>query len=197
MPRIVDHDERRAELATAVWRVIRERGIEHVSIREVAATAGWTRGKVEHYVRDKDHLLLFAFQLFEKRSNERMERRLRDLHGADALRAALLEDMPLDEERRTESLIWLSFIGHAVTRPELTAEYRRSYESWHVMWSSVIREMIENGQIAAQFDPELEARALIAFSDSVNIQAIMDPEDYTAERLCTLVDDFLGRLGCR
>ncbi|MBN2566268.1 MAG: TetR/AcrR family transcriptional regulator [Candidatus Eisenbacteria bacterium] len=194
MPRIVDHEERRAELAAAVWRVIRERGIEHVSLREVAAAAGWSRGKVEHYVRDKDHLLLFAFQLFEQRSNERMERHLRDLSGVEALREALLEDMPLDEERRNESLVWLSFIGHALTRPELTAEYRRSYERWHAMWAAVIRDMVLAGEASPAIDPEFEARTLVAFSDSVNIQAIMDPEFYTSERLLSMIDDFLARL---
>ena len=39
MPRTIDHDARRAELAEAVWRVILHRGIGAVSVRTVAAEA--------------------------------------------------------------------------------------------------------------------------------------------------------------
>ena len=40
MPKIVDHEARRAELAEAVWRLASRDGLEAVTLRGVAAEAG-------------------------------------------------------------------------------------------------------------------------------------------------------------
>ena len=63
MPRKVDWDERRAAVAEAVWRTIQRHGIAHTSIRNIAEESGWTRGVLQLYFRDKDELMLFAFEL--------------------------------------------------------------------------------------------------------------------------------------
>ena len=44
MPKVVDHEERRRELAHAVWRVIRRQGVDRASVRTVALEAGWSPG---------------------------------------------------------------------------------------------------------------------------------------------------------
>ena len=61
MPKVVDHEERRAELAAAVWRLASSDGLEAVTVRRVAEEAGWSTGAVVHYFADKEELLLFAF----------------------------------------------------------------------------------------------------------------------------------------
>ncbi|MGB3635817.1 MAG: TetR family transcriptional regulator, partial [Rubrobacteraceae bacterium] len=67
MPKIVDHEERRRELAEAVWRVILRDGVEGVSVRNVAAEAGWSTGALRHYVGTKEDLLASATQLLDER----------------------------------------------------------------------------------------------------------------------------------
>ena len=58
----VDWEERRAELAEAVWRTIAHRGLENTSIRNIAEESGWTRGVLQRYFRDKDELMLFRLR---------------------------------------------------------------------------------------------------------------------------------------
>ena len=59
MPKIVDHEVRRRELAEAVWRVIVRDGVGDVSIRSVAAEAGWSSGALRHYFSTRAELLAF------------------------------------------------------------------------------------------------------------------------------------------
>ncbi len=54
MPKIVDHDARREEIAQALWRVVRRDGIRAASVRTVAAEAGWSAGAVRYYFPDQD-----------------------------------------------------------------------------------------------------------------------------------------------
>ena len=66
MPRQVDHDERRQELSTAVWRVVSERGLDGLTLRSVAAAAGCTTGLVAHYFADKNALLTHARDVMDR-----------------------------------------------------------------------------------------------------------------------------------
>lgn len=65
-----------AELAEAVWRVIRRDGLEHASVRNVAREAGLSMGSLRHYFSTQSELLIFALRLVI----ERIDRRLATLH---------------------------------------------------------------------------------------------------------------------
>ena len=62
MPKVVDIDERRAELAAAAAQLIARAGVGAATMRDVAAEAGWTTGALTHYFADKRELLLFTFR---------------------------------------------------------------------------------------------------------------------------------------
>ena len=123
MPKLVDHEQRRRELATAVWGVIRRDGLEAASVRKVAETAGWSAGALRHYFSTQSELLNFAMQMVV----ERIEARVGALEPpADARRAVeqrLHELLPLDEERRAENEVWLAFSGRALVDPQLRARH--------------------------------------------------------------------------
>ncbi len=63
MPKIVDHEARRRELAEALWRITRRDGWEAITLRGVAAEAGVSMGLVQHYFRSKDDMLRFALEI--------------------------------------------------------------------------------------------------------------------------------------
>ncbi len=72
MPRVVNHDERREEIAEAAWRVIERHGPDGANLRKIASEAGHTTGVITHYFRNKRQLMVFAFGLLVKRSTSRM-----------------------------------------------------------------------------------------------------------------------------
>lgn len=112
MPKIVDHEQRRRELADALWRIVASQGPAGVSIRSVAAEAGWSPGALRHYFPTREELLLFAMDLSEARAVERIthlhERLPPGLSLLETVAAYAEQLVPLDDERRAEYRAWES-----------------------------------------------------------------------------------------
>jgi AcrR family transcriptional regulator len=67
MPKVVDHEERRAGFVTASWDVIAEEGLGAATLRRVASAAGVTTGALTHYFFDREALPFDAARLREWR----------------------------------------------------------------------------------------------------------------------------------
>ena len=113
MPKIVDHEARREEIARALWRVVRRDGIRAASVRTVAAEAGWSAGAVRHYFPDQDGLISFAMDLVSRRVRDRISALQHEGTITEIVLRYLEEVIPLDEERQAEFDIWLSFTAQA------------------------------------------------------------------------------------
>ena len=113
MPKIVDHETRREEIAEALWRVVRRDGIRAASVRTIAAEAGWSPGAVRYYFPDQDGLLSFAMDLVTRRVTQRIE--ALDAKGSPTtvVLRYLEEALPLDAERRAEFDVWIAFMAQA------------------------------------------------------------------------------------
>lgn len=110
MPKIVDHEQRRRELAEALWRVIAESGPGAVSIRSVATEAGLSPGALRHYFQTREELLVFAMELAEERVIGRVlnHQENQDPQAPVVERAAGFAEqlLPLDPIRRAEYRAW-------------------------------------------------------------------------------------------
>jgi AcrR family transcriptional regulator len=191
MPKIVDHEQRREELAGAVWRLASRDGLEAVTIRAVAAEAGWSTGALHHYFSDKEELLLFAFQTVADRVSGRVAAaRETATEPLDLARELLAIGLPLDAERRAETRLWFAFLGLALTRPPLARAQRLAYRAWRAMVADALREAQERGDVDAGIDVEREAAGLVALVDGLAIQATFEPRALDAG----LVDERLGAL---
>jgi len=102
MPKLIDHDRRREEIAEATWRVIHAQGISGVSIRTVAAEAGISTGSLRHVFPSKADLLVHATELVGRRAQGRIEGHLHEPDPRALVLAVIKELLPLDAERRAE-----------------------------------------------------------------------------------------------
>jgi AcrR family transcriptional regulator len=187
MPRVVDHEARRAEVVAALWRVVSRDGLEAVTVRSVAAETGMSTSVVSHYFAGKDDLLRLAFRLVLDRGLARA--------GAappgERARSLLAGALPLDAERRAEARIWFAFVGLAVSRPDLEAEQRRVYRA---LRTALARSLGDDG-LDERFDAEAEAAALIALLDGLTVQAAFEPWRLSGRRQLALLDERLAALG--
>lgn len=119
MPRTIDRDARKAQLAEAVWRVIVDRGIGAVSVRTVAAEAGVAVGSLRHVFPTRTELLEFSAELMV----ERVTARISALPAGDDPRQAamdvLRELLPLTPDSRAELEVNIALIAEAPALPEL------------------------------------------------------------------------------
>jgi len=187
MPKIVQHDQRRAAIAAAAWRTIARDGLDASSVRAIARDAGCSTGVLAHYFPDKDALLLHALRLATARTGARMATRARAARGVAALRAVVREALPLDADSRLEWRIWLAFWGRAFADRALAAEQRRRY----LTWRRVIRT-----RLAAAFPDRAsvddDADALVALIDGIGLQATLEPSRLAPARQMRMIDAHLG-----
>ena len=188
MPKVVDHDERRERIAEAAWRVIEREGPDGANLRRIAREAGYTTGVVTHYFRDKRDLMAFAFGLVVERSTSRMAGAAAEA-GAEGALAQLL---PLDEERRRETTVWLALMGASLSDPDLAAELRRRYRRAREATLPMFREALVEAQAG---DPDDVADELLAAVDGITVDALTDPERFPPGRQMALLRRALARLG--
>ncbi|MGP4021626.1 TetR/AcrR family transcriptional regulator [Saccharopolyspora sp. 5N708] len=130
MPKRVDHDERRQQIAEAVWRIAVERGLAAASLREVAAEAGISMRLVQYYFDTKQRMLRFALELAGQRFGDQIEQRIRatgpSREPREVARGHLLGLLPLDAESRT-----LAVISHAFFNAAMVDERIASVVRWY------------------------------------------------------------------
>jgi len=196
VPRVVDHEARRRQIAEAVWAVIALRGLEAVSLREVASQAGVSMGMVQHYFRSKDAMLLFACEHIVERADEMAAAMTA---GSDdpasprtIIRNVLTLGVPLREEERLATGVWFAFVTRAVIDEELAALIRRSWSGTHDLMVGQLHRAQERGEVAVDVDVERAAIALVALIDGLVSHVMVG--HYTTDEAMAAVDLHLDHL---
>jgi AcrR family transcriptional regulator len=193
MPKIVDHDERRREILEATWRVIASQGIAAATIREIASEAGYSAGVLAHYFANKDDILISAHKLAFQRVFERAEG-YDDITGIEAMRHALTEALPLDEERMLEAILDVSFWSQALVNDRLNEVRRESIAGARAWWMTMLRLARERGEITSPLPDEVLADQIQALIDGISVQTVMYPKDMAPERQLAMANAFLDQL---
>jgi AcrR family transcriptional regulator len=180
VPRLVDHERRREELAAALWRLVLRDGIEAASVRRVAAEAGWSTGSLRHYFETQSDLLTFAMELVVQRVTARVEALTPDPDPRPTAARLLHEVLPLDAERHAEMQVWLAFTARSFVEPGLRALRDRA----HTGLRSLCRAAVE---LLGAPSVEPEAERLHALIDGLALHAVLDPATTTPERQVELL----------
>ncbi|MFC4117007.1 TetR/AcrR family transcriptional regulator [Nonomuraea zeae] len=188
MPKIVDHQARRVELAEAVWQVIAHDGIAEVSVRAVAAAAGWSTGTLGHYFRSRADLVAFAAELVVERVTARVIARMHDLPPQlapiERARTLLAETMPGDPQRFTESSIAFAFLALGLRDPRLAAIQQWHFGGMYDLCRTLMHDLAAHGAPLAGSPPDSAARRLHAVVDGLSIHVLaghLTPAEMAAE----------------
>jgi TetR/AcrR family transcriptional repressor of bet genes len=179
MPKIVDHEQRRNEIALVACRVVARYGFDQATIARIAREAGYTTGMVAHYFDTKQDIIIAALRLIMRR----IEERLNPDAGADPdLLALLAEALPVDETRYIECAFWIAFWGQVPADRRLKninawlhREYLRLFErclarAWRgwSSWPPATREQA--------------LRSVITFINGITASTVASRADWPAER---------------
>jgi AcrR family transcriptional regulator len=192
MPKVVDHETRRRELASAVWRIILRQGIEGVSIRDVAKEADWSSGALRHYFTTKDELLSFALRLVVDRVVERLSQGPRGKSPREAVRHILREILPLDADRRAEAAVWFAFANRSLTDRRVAEEQDLIFVGTRDLCRRITHDLDRYGNLAPGRDPEREAARLHALIDGLAVQGLLRQLD--AEAIDAILDAHLAEM---
>jgi len=187
MPKAVDRDERREELLEAVWRVIARDGIERATIRTIARETGWSAGVLAHYFEDKDDILISALRLSYERIAARWEAKLDGLEGIAALYELVVDNLPLDDDRRLETRLLVNYWSRGVRDEQyLRINWRRG-----PVLLDRLKALLGEAQVDGQIDTNERAadvaERFLALIDGLSLHSLINPERVTVERQLELV----------
>jgi AcrR family transcriptional regulator len=169
VPKLVDHEQRRKEIAEAVWRVMARDGVAEISIRSVAAEAGWSSGALRHYFATRAELLAFACEEVIARVTERLQSRRTSPDLREAVAEVLLETMPVDPERHVEASIAFAFLALGLGDPELARVQRLHFAGMYELCLRLIRQLVPDPAPATH---ESLARRLHAVVDGLTVHVL-------------------------
>lgn len=196
MPKLIDHATRREEIATAAWRVILRRGIGAVSVRTVAAEAGLSVGSVRHVFASQTHLLSFAMELVIDRAAARIDalpQRRTELESMEDLASELL---PLDEERRGETEVYLALFAASGADSTLSATRAEAWAKVHASCRIIVSRLTE-AVTASEGQREREVIRLHALLDGLAAHLVWRPTEIGEAAARTAVVDHLHELTTR
>ncbi len=175
MPKIVDHEEQRVALSATVATVVAREGLEHATLRVVAARHGCTKGMVQHYFSGKDELLLAGLKYTEEQCAHRLEALdKQDPQGLEGCLVKLQALLPMDEATLDEWRVRLAFgtlAGHSPPVRQMLAEYQNRHQSALLR---LLRQAQRNRELKDSLSPNSCYRQLISLVYGMGVEAVMN-----------------------
>ncbi len=179
MPKKVDHDQRRREIADAVARLAATNGLTGVSFREVAAEAGMSVANVQHYVATKHDLLVGALNRQSASIGARILKQLDALDGSigplDQIRVIATAFIPIDETSTAAMRVYHGFVGAAVT--DQTLRSAEAFANGRVLIETLsehLRAAVDAGDVRTSLDPNHDAVSLLALVLGLSLFVLLD-----------------------
>jgi TetR/AcrR family transcriptional regulator, transcriptional repressor of bet genes len=172
VPKVVDAEEKRTEIAYAAWSVIAERGLPAATLRAVAAEAQMSMGAVQHYFDSKESMLLYACE------------RMADLAGAqwsatadggtardrlEALALTSLTDHPL---QRVGIAAWSAFVSRAAADGAMAEIVQRVWAGATEQTAGLLAEAAEEAGVEPVGSPEDVAASFQALLDGLGTRVL-------------------------
>ncbi|WJY68975.1 TetR/AcrR family transcriptional regulator [Corynebacterium auris] len=128
----LDHQfsESAAAIADATIRIIASRGLDAVSVREVAKESGFAAGSVQYHAPNKDTLLAHAFIRSIQRQGERVMAVPERGGRLETWVARLAELLPIGGVRSEDAAIWVTDGSASATRVWIAKLYTEVLEDF-------------------------------------------------------------------
>ncbi|GAA1960337.1 TetR/AcrR family transcriptional regulator [Amycolatopsis minnesotensis] len=191
MPKVVDPELRRTDIAEAVFRLVAREGVQAASLRRVAAEAELNVGSVRHYFASHEDLLIFAAETMYARVTERVGEHVAALDAGADKRASVMkmlsEFLPLDERRRDETTISFAFLAESRLNPTL----RALAEKMHRGPRTLVRHILRAARVQ---DVETNTELVCAVLDGLAFNAVHVEGAPEGERSTEVVGKLLDHL---
>lgn len=191
MPRIVDHDQRRAELTEAVWSLIREQGLAGVTLRNLSRRSGWSSGAIRHYLPNREAILGFAAGQIGERAWQRVQAAPAGDGPFQGLLNRLEVTLPLDDEGRVWLEVWLAFVGAAVSDQDFADAQGVLYRDLNAVFVEALGQFARQGWLPAH-TPQTAATELHALLDGLSVHLLL--RQITPEQARETLRATLGRM---
>jgi AcrR family transcriptional regulator len=193
VPKVVDHDRRRTELAEAVARVVAAVGVEKATVRAIAAEAGCSTGVLAHYFDGKHDILLRGLEWANQRLIDRIRDAFESLETLDDLATLARSGLPLDGQSQLEWRVRLHFWSYASSRGELRDYHRDQIGMWRRDVVEAVRAAQQRGIVRNDADAHHIAATLVSVVFGIGVQLVFEPPD-VREQMAAALDSYVASL---
>ena len=194
MPKIVDHDRRREEIAELTVRVIRSEGAGSATIRRIASEGGFSIGVLGHYFKDKDDLVAFAFRWMATQTFRELDAAVAGAEPGLARVRAALEFMVPAPGAASFMGVWVSLWDGALQNPALGRVHRDYYARWRRHLRRHLSEAIRRGEVTLRRSIADAVDLLSAGIDGLWIGVTFEPGRLTSRRRRKLLAQLLAAI---
>ena len=207
VPPTVDHDARRREIISSVWRLIADEGLDAVTTRRIAEATGYSNGLLRYYFPGKDAVVTAAFEfvyaatndcaLLGEEGGEDDQDDHADRRGLAGLERLALEILPLDDTRRAEARVVTAFWQRAITHEDEAAIHAERTAGWRGHFLDRLAEAEADGELGNQARataPEDIVDELMTLLMGAQVWAALHQEESSPERLTGQLDRLIQRL---
>ena len=194
MPKIVDKAARRDAFIDVAWQIIRSEGFDALTLREVAAAAGFSNGALKPYFATKDALLVAAYTRAYDRAVARAEEAIRGRRGLEALRLLCHEIMPLDAIRELEAAVVVAFWARSLAMPDLADLFRAHEAAFRRQLSRHLDEAREDGELHHEISNTDAVDSLMWLMMGLQAMELFTPNRTTPRRQRAALERILSAL---
>jgi len=194
MPRVVDHDARRDEIAAAAWQVIARDGFDQATMRSIAAEAGYSHSAFARYFPDKESLLNAVFLLTRGDADARIDELTAGKRGLEALHGMCVAALPFGPEGTRHARVGVAYWSYAAQNEAFWATQREHARRWRERIMRYLEEARDDGEIADDVDLVTASDRVASSNMGWQTIRLLMPEFSTDERMRAALDALLASL---
>ncbi|WP_405166671.1 TetR family transcriptional regulator C-terminal domain-containing protein [Nocardia sp. NBC_01499] len=177
MPKRVNHECRRRQIADAVCELIGRAGIEAATLRQVAEEASVSMGAVQRCFSTRQQMLIFAQDHVNSRVTERAQKLIAAAAEPESVTTMLEQTLQamllVDDPELVEARVWIAFSAQAAVDPVVAAAQREQQRGLTELLELLMRVGQESGGVHPGVIPAHVAEELIALTDGLTLQVLI------------------------
>jgi AcrR family transcriptional regulator len=168
--------DRKIDLIRSAYRLFSEKGVHRVSLDEIAAGAGLSKGLVLYYFKTKENLVLATMRWALDLTAERVRQAMAKAATPNGKVLAMIDGIWSGAKtNRRFYLLYLDLAGHAARVQHFTELSAAFHSVVNALYAEVIVQGIAEGAFAVE-DPEEGAAVLRAIIDGLFMQWLQEAD---------------------
>jgi AcrR family transcriptional regulator len=192
MPKIVDHEQKKMEIAASACVAIAEMGIEKANLIEIGKQAGCTTGAITHYFADKDEVLIAAWDYAYRQLMKQIERI--SSRKPYSLIDVLSESLPTKKRTRILTKVWMTLTIRSLDSVRLAKKQISVSKLWNKRIEEELRKAQALGELYQHIDLEYESQVISIVINGISLRAIIDPKSWPSTRQKTTLRNYIVHL---
>lgn len=183
MPKLINHEERKQEIAQAVWAVLAREGVRGVSVRTVAAEAGISTGSLRHVFPSHEEMMQFSFDYVGKRFIRALTSRTFNYELIYSLEEIFTDLSPVSEDGKLFITVVAGMLADASTIPGIAKILQSHEKDFLYAYGFLLSQLRAQGFVRDDIDIDLEVEKLVALLWGINCLYLLTDGEASDEEL--------------